>query len=50
MIDDDHANYEVFKKHGIKTILFDDKNLYPDVKDRVDSWEDVEYILRNLKN
>ena len=49
MIDDDFANYEVFKKHGIKTILFDDKNLYPEVKERATSWEDVEYILKEMK-
>ena len=50
MIDDDFANYEVFKKHGIKTILFDDKNLYQEVKERATSWEDVEYILKEMKN
>ncbi len=50
MIDDDFANYEVLKKYGIKAILFDDKNMYPEVKDRVTSWEDVEYVLKSMKN
>lgn len=50
MIDDDFANYEVFKKYGIKTVLFDDKNLYPDVKDRVTSWKDIELYIKNMKS
>ena len=49
MIDDDFANYEILKKYGIKTILFDDKNMYPDVEERVSSWSDIEYILGNLE-
>lgn len=49
MIDDDFANYEVFKKYGIKTILFDDKNMYPEVKDRVTSWEELGLELNKMK-
>lgn len=45
MIDDDFANYEALVEAGIKTILFDDKNMYPEVAGRVTSWREVEEVL-----
>lgn len=48
MIDDDFANYEVFVKYGIKTFLFDDKNMYPDVVNRVTSWEEIEEVIKEI--
>lgn len=48
MIDDDFANYEVFVEQGVKTILFDDKNMYPEVTNRVTSWKELEEVLMNF--
>ena len=48
MIDDDFANYEVFVEQGVKTILFDDKNMYSEVTNRVTSWKELEEVLMNF--
>lgn len=45
MIDDDIANYEALVEKGINVFLFDDKNMYPEVKNRVTSWKDIEELL-----
>ena len=45
MIDDDIANYEALVEKGINAFLFDDKNMYPEVKNRVTSWKDIEELL-----
>lgn len=41
IIDDDIKNYDVLKAAGIRVLLFDDKEKYLDINDRVGSWDEV---------
>lgn len=49
MIEDSYYNYERLVSNGIDTILLDEKNKYPNIKNRVDNWKEISEILNLTK-
>lgn len=49
MIEDSYFNYEHLKQNNIKTILFDEKEKYPNVETRVSNWNEIEKIFENKR-
>ena len=49
MIEDSYFNFERLKQNNIKTILFDEKEKYPNVETRVSNWNEIEKIFENKR-
>ena len=45
MIEDSKYNVDKLNENNIKTILFDEKNKYNDIENRINSWKEISKIL-----
>lgn len=46
MIEDSIYNYNKLKENNINTILFDENNNYPNINNRISSWNKIDKVLK----